>query len=87
MSSVVDTDDRATAVLFGDGAGVVLVEPAEDESVILDQVCWMDGEGNQPATYRPAARPASHRGISEPATTYVVRRGRSVRAAVGAWPR
>ncbi len=46
MSTVVDPRDRATAVLFADGAGVVLVEPVEDDSVgILDHVCHMDGEG------------------------------------------
>ena len=54
MSTVVNPEDRATAVLFGDGAGVVLVEASEDESVgILDQVCWMDGEGEE-ALHIPA---------------------------------
>ncbi|OLD80686.1 MAG: hypothetical protein AUI33_01650 [Ignavibacteria bacterium 13_1_40CM_2_61_4] len=54
MSSVVDPEDRATAVLFGDGAGTVLVEPVEDESVgILDHVCHMDGEG-EASLYIPA---------------------------------
>ena len=48
MSTVVDPLDRATAVLFGDGAGAVLVEPVEDESVgILDHVCFMDGGGEE----------------------------------------
>src|SRR5581483_9753180 len=37
MSSVIDPRDRATAVLFGDGAGVVLIEPLEDDEVgVLD---------------------------------------------------
>src|SRR5207245_10669535 len=54
MSSVVDPQDRATAVLFGDGAGTVLVEPVEDESVgVLDHVCRMNGEGDA-ARYIPA---------------------------------
>ncbi len=54
MSSVVDPQDRATAVLFGDGAGTVLVEPVEDESVgIFDHVCRMNGEG-EAALYIPA---------------------------------
>jgi len=48
MTSVVNPEDRATAVLFGDGAGTVLVEAIEDESVgILDHVCHMDGEGER----------------------------------------
>ena len=54
MSSVVNPEDRATAVLFGDGAGTVLIEPVEDESVgILDHVCHMNGEGES-SLYIPA---------------------------------
>jgi 3-oxoacyl-[acyl-carrier-protein] synthase-3 len=54
MSTVIDPLDRATAVLFGDGAGAVLVEPVADESVgILDHVCAMDGEGEE-ALYIPS---------------------------------
>ena len=54
MSSVVNPEDRATAVLFGDGAGTVLIEPVEDESVgILDYVCHMNGEGNHLSTSLP----------------------------------
>jgi 3-oxoacyl-[acyl-carrier-protein] synthase III len=54
MSTVVDPRDRATAVLFGDGAGAVLVELVDDEEVgILGHVCHMDGEGEQ-SLYIPA---------------------------------
>ena len=54
MSTVIDPRDRATAVLFGDGAGAVLVEPIEDDEVgILDSVCHMDGDGES-ALYIPA---------------------------------
>jgi 3-oxoacyl-[acyl-carrier-protein] synthase III len=54
MSSVIDPLDRATAVLFGDGAGAVLVEPMEDEAVgVLEHVCHMDGAG-EAALYIPA---------------------------------
>src|SRR5258708_7523654 len=54
MSSVVDPTDRATAVLFGDGAGVVLVEMSEDDEVgVFEHVCHMDGEGAT-ALYIPA---------------------------------
>ena len=46
MSSVIDPTDRATAVLFGDGAGVVLVEMSENDEVgVFEHVCHMDGEG------------------------------------------
>lgn len=54
MSSVVDPLDRATAVLFGDGAGAVLVEPIEDDAVgVLEHVCHMDGAGEL-ALYIPS---------------------------------
>jgi len=54
MSSVVNPQDRATAVLFGDGAGTVLIESVEDESVgIVDYVCHMNGEGNHLSTSLP----------------------------------
>ena len=54
MSGVVDPEDRATAVLFGDGAGSVLIEAVEDESVgILDHIFHMDGEGEL-SLYIPA---------------------------------
>jgi 3-oxoacyl-[acyl-carrier-protein] synthase-3 len=67
MRSVVDEEDRTTAVLFGDGAGAVLVEAVEDESVgILDSVCHMDGEGEE-SLYIPAG------GSVEPATAESVR--------------
>jgi 3-oxoacyl-[acyl-carrier-protein] synthase-3 len=54
MSSVIDPLDRATAVLFGDGAGAVLVEPVDDEAVgVLEHVCHMDGAG-ETALYIPS---------------------------------
>jgi 3-oxoacyl-[acyl-carrier-protein] synthase-3 len=46
MSSIIDYADRATCVLFGDGAGAVILEPAEDESVgIIDFIHEVDGSG------------------------------------------
>lgn len=46
MSAIVNFEDRATCVLFGDGAGVVLVEAIADTSVgIYDAVLGMDGSG------------------------------------------
>ena len=54
MSTVIDPLDRATSVLFGDGAGAVLVEPIADDAVgILDHVCAMDGGGEE-ALYIPS---------------------------------
>ncbi len=46
MTSILDYKDRATCVLFGDGAGAVLVEPAtSDAEGILDFVHDIDGSG------------------------------------------
>src|SRR5712692_3393652 len=47
MSSILDYKDRATCVLFGDGAGAVLVEPAKDGEGILDFSHDVDGSGGQ----------------------------------------
>ena len=46
MTSILDFNDRATCVLFGDGAGAVLVEPATSDSEgILDFANDIDGSG------------------------------------------
>jgi len=45
MSSILDYSDRATCVLFGDGAGAVLLEPAEDDLGIMDFIHEVDGSG------------------------------------------
>ena len=46
MSSIVDYQDRATCVLFGDGAGAVLLEPAMDEkNCLIDFYHEVDGSG------------------------------------------
>jgi len=45
MSSIIDYTDRATCVIFGDGAGAVLLEPTEDELGLIDFVHEVDGSG------------------------------------------
>jgi 3-oxoacyl-[acyl-carrier-protein] synthase III len=53
MSSIIDYTDRATCVIFGDGAGAVILEPAEDDSVgLIDYVHEVDGSGGG-ALYMP----------------------------------
>src|SRR5271169_5736340 len=47
MSSILDYTDRATCILFGDGAGAVLLEPAGDNEGILDFEHDVDGSGGQ----------------------------------------
>jgi 3-oxoacyl-[acyl-carrier-protein] synthase-3 len=45
MSSIIDYTDRATCVLFGDGAGAVLLEPSVNGHGILDTLIRSDGAG------------------------------------------
>ena len=46
MSSILDYTDRSTCILFGDGAGAVLIEPcAEDEIGLVDFEHEIDGSG------------------------------------------
>ena len=62
MSSIIDYTDRSTCVLFGDGAGAVVVSPATDEHGIIDFAHEIDGSGG-PSLCMPAGgslRPASH---------------------------
>ena len=46
MSSILDYEDRNTCILFGDGAGAVLLEPSEKYGVI-DGAMRVDGSGGQ----------------------------------------
>ena len=45
MSSIIDYTDRATCILFGDGAGAVLVEPNSDGLGVQDSILKSDGSG------------------------------------------
>lgn len=45
MSSITDYTDRTTAPLFGDGAGVVLLEPTSEEIGVMDSMIYTDGVG------------------------------------------
>ena len=45
MSSIIDYTDRATSVIFGDGAGAVLIEPATDDNCFIDFLHEVDGSG------------------------------------------
>src|SRR5579863_1059237 len=68
MTSILDFQDRATCVLFGDGAGAVLVEPAEnDKEGILDFINDVDGSGGC-NLYMPAGgslHPSSHETVEK----------------------
>src|SRR5690606_3076683 len=45
MSAIVDYQDRTTCILFGDGAGAVLLEPTTEELGIQDAILKTDGAG------------------------------------------
>ena len=47
MSSIVDYEDRQTCVIFGDGAGAVLLEPTKTQFGILDTILKVDGSGQK----------------------------------------
>jgi 3-oxoacyl-[acyl-carrier-protein] synthase-3 len=68
MSSIIDYTDRSTCVLFGDGAGAVLIEPAEEgELGMIDFHHEVDGSGGC-SLYMPGGgslHPSSHKTIDE----------------------
>ena len=80
MTSILDYKDRATCVLFGDGAGAVLLEPATSDSEgILDFANDVDGSGGC-NLYMPAGgslHPASAETV-EKRMHYVHQEGQSV---------
>jgi 3-oxoacyl-[acyl-carrier-protein] synthase-3 len=80
MSSIIDYKDRATCVLFGDGAGAVVVSAASDgDGTILDFEHEIDGSGAD-ALCMPAGgsrRPPSHATVDE-RLHYVKQDGRAV---------
>jgi 3-oxoacyl-[acyl-carrier-protein] synthase-3 len=45
MSAIIDYTDRATCIIFGDGAGAVLLEASTDENGVLDCIMKSDGSG------------------------------------------
>jgi 3-oxoacyl-[acyl-carrier-protein] synthase III len=68
MTSILDYSDRTTCVLFGDGAGAVLLEPTENgEEGILDFVHDVDGSGGK-YLFMPGGgslNPASHETVDK----------------------
>jgi 3-oxoacyl-[acyl-carrier-protein] synthase-3 len=68
MSSIIDYTDRATCVIFGDGAGAVILEPAEDDSLgIIDYLHEIDGSGGC-ALYMPGGgslNPPTHETVDQ----------------------
>lgn len=68
MSSILDYTDRTTCILFGDGAGAVLLEESEDGTGIIDQKHYVEGD-TECSLYQPAG------GSRKPATEETVKNG------------
>ncbi len=67
MSSIIDYTDRATCVIFGDGAGAVVIEPATDDNYCIDFLHEVDGSGAC-SLYMPGGgslHPASHETVDK----------------------
>jgi 3-oxoacyl-[acyl-carrier-protein] synthase-3 len=68
-SSMTDFTDRSTCIIFGDGAGAVLLEPAEDgeDLGLIDYVHQMEGFGGQ-YLYQPGGgslHPSTHETVDQ----------------------
>jgi 3-oxoacyl-[acyl-carrier-protein] synthase-3 len=79
MSSIIDYQDRTTCVIFGDGAGAVLLEPNEEGNGIIDAILRSDGSGRK-YLIQPgggSAHPASMQTV-EDRMHYVKQEGKAV---------
>lgn len=69
MSSILDYTDRSTAILFGDGAGGVILESAREEGYgVLDTRLYADGANGRDHLLMPAGgslHPASHETVDQ----------------------
>jgi 3-oxoacyl-[acyl-carrier-protein] synthase-3 len=79
MSSIVNYEDRTTCIIFGDGAGAVLLEPSTDDNGIQDAILKSDGSGRIHLHQKAggSAKPASHETI-DAKEHYVYQEGQSV---------
>jgi 3-oxoacyl-[acyl-carrier-protein] synthase III len=62
MSSIVDYTDRSTCIIFGDGAGAVLLEPNTEGFGVMDSILKSDGAGAKHLHQKAGGsrRPANH---------------------------
>jgi 3-oxoacyl-[acyl-carrier-protein] synthase-3 len=67
MSSIIDYTDRATCIIFGDGAGAVILEPANDGNAMIDFLHEVDGSGGA-SLYMPGGgslNPSTHETVDK----------------------
>ena len=79
MSSIVNYEDRTTCIIFGDGAGAVLLEPNEDGLGIQDGILRSDGSGRHHLHQKAggSVKPASFETV-EAKEHYVYQEGQQV---------
>ncbi len=79
MSSIIDYEDRATCIIFGDGCGAVLLEPNEEGVGVMDSILRSDGSGCQYLHQKAGGsmRPATERTV-ERKEHYVYQEGKAV---------
>ena len=79
MSSIINYKDRATCIIFGDGAGAVLFEPNEDGLGLQDEYLRTDGTGRTflQATYGGSSHPITHE-VLDNGDHYAFQEGRTV---------
>jgi 3-oxoacyl-[acyl-carrier-protein] synthase III len=79
MSSIIDYTDRATCVIFGDGAGAVLLEPNTEGYGLNDFTMKVDGAGRAHLHQKAggSVKPASHETV-EKGEHYVYQEGQAV---------
>jgi len=66
-SAMTDYTDRAVCIIFGDGAGAVLLEPSEDGAGVIDHVAQIEGAGGK-FLYMPGGgslNPATHETVNQ----------------------
>jgi 3-oxoacyl-[acyl-carrier-protein] synthase III len=66
MSSILDYTDRTTCIIFGDGAGCVLLEPTTEEVGVIDAILKSDGSGESYLHMKAGGSriPASHETVN-----------------------
>jgi len=80
MSSILDYTDRNTCILFGDGAGAVLLEPTEEKGYgFIDEILYVDGSGADALHMKAGGsrKPATHATV-DAREHYIWQDGKSV---------
>lgn len=79
MSAIVDYEDRATCIIFGDGCGAVLLEPTTDGVGVMDSILRSDGSGCQYLHQKAGGslRPSTERSV-EAKEHYIYQEGKAV---------